>query len=269
MNISQVKGGNINSCFRLETVNDLYFVKVNTLSNYADLFELEKKGLIFLKETSAFNIPRVISVGSDHELQWIIMTYINGARRKINFWEDYGRTLALMHQNSFESFGLHYNNYIGVLSQQNGKQDNWGAFFRENRILPVLKEAEKKRLLRNEMRHLFDLMLDRVDGLFPKEKPSALHGDLWSGNFMTDSNGQAAIFDPAVYYGHREMDIGMTKLFGGFDQIFYDSYNETFPLEPDWEERVAIANIYPLLVHLVLFGRSYLNQVELALKRFS
>ena len=104
---------------------------------------------------------------------------------------------------------------------------------------------------------------------FPIEPPALLHGDLWSGNFLISSNGQAAIYDPAVYYGHREMDIGMTKLFGGFDQRFYDAYNATYPLEKDWEKRLQVTQLYPLLVHAVLFGGHYISQVREIIKQFA
>jgi fructosamine-3-kinase len=107
-----------------------------------------------------------------------------------------------------------------------------------------------------------DLFCNNIRTIFPGEPPSLLHGDLWAGNYMITSTGYAAVFDPAVYCGHREMDIGMTKLFGGFDQRFYDAYNETYPLEKGWENRLPITQLYPLLVHAVLFGGHYISEVK-------
>ena len=104
---------------------------------------------------------------------------------------------------------------------------------------------------------------------FPQEAPSLLHGDLWAGNFMITSSGDAAIFDPSVYYGHREMDIGMAKLFGGFDQRFYDGYNSIYPLEKDWLQRLPLTQLYPILVHAVLFGGHYISTAREIMKRFS
>jgi len=114
-----------------------------------------------------------------------------------------------------------------------------------------------------------DLFCNNLRIIFPAEPPSLLHGDLWAGNYMIISTGYAAIFDPAVYCGHREMDIGMTKLFGGFDQRFYEAYNETNPLEKGWENRLPVTQLYPLLVHAVLFGGHYIESVKNILKAFS
>ena len=114
-----------------------------------------------------------------------------------------------------------------------------------------------------------DLFCNNLKTIFPSEPPSLLHGDLWAGNYMIISSGYAAIFDPAVYCGHREMDIGMTKLFGGFDQRFYDAYNETYPLEKQWQKRLPITQLYPLLVHAVLFGGHYISNVKDIVKQFT
>jgi fructosamine-3-kinase len=113
----------------------------------------------------------------------------------------------------------------------------------------------------------FEILYSKLGEIFPEEAPSLIHGDLWSGNFLSDSKGNPVIFDPAVYYGHREMDIGMCLLFGGFSQDFYDAYNESFPLEKGWEERVPVTTLYPLLVHVLLFGASYAHQVKQLLRR--
>ena len=108
----------------------------------------------------------------------------------------------------------------------------------------------------------FEELFVKLPNLFPNEKPSLLHGDLWSGNFLIKNKDTPVLIDPAIYYGYREMDIAMSKLFGGFNSDFYDYYNETFPLEKEWEERVKLCNLYPLLVHVNLFGGGYLNQVK-------
>jgi len=114
----------------------------------------------------------------------------------------------------------------------------------------------------------FARFCNQVESIFPKEEPSLLHGDLWSGNFMVNNEGNACIYDPAVYYGHREMDIGMSKLFGGFDKAFYLAYNQEYPMEKGWERRVEYCNLYPLLVHVNLFGGGYASSVSAILSRF-
>jgi len=112
-------------------------------------------------------------------------------------------------------------------------------------------------------------LCEKLNEVLPLEPPALLHGDLWSGNFMVTANGYAAIFDPAVYYGHREMDIGMTKLFGGFDQPFYDAYEEVYPLEKGWKQRLQLAQLYPILVHAILFGGHYIDKAKTILKYYN
>jgi len=114
----------------------------------------------------------------------------------------------------------------------------------------------------------FDRFYRKLDEIFPVEAPSLIHGDLWNGNYMVNENGEAVIIDPAVYYGHREMDLGMSKLFGGFSAGFYEAYNQQYPLEKDWKERLDYCNLYPLMVHVNLFGGGYLNSVKSILRNF-
>jgi fructosamine-3-kinase len=118
------------------------------------------------------------------------------------------------------------------------------------------------------MTEQFERFFIRLPDIFPEEPASLVHGDLWSGNYMTGAGGQAVIIDPAVYYGHREMDIGMSRLFGGFAAGFYESYNHEYPLASGWLERVELCNLYPLMVHVNLFGGSYVNSVKNILRQF-
>lgn len=113
-----------------------------------------------------------------------------------------------------------------------------------------------------------ELLYKRLPDLYPEEPPSLLHGDLWSGNFLSAHDGTPCLVDPAVYYGHRETDIAMTRLFGGFSQAFYEAYNHHFPLEPGWESRISLNQLYPLLVHVNLFGEGYMGQVRQVLKQY-
>jgi fructosamine-3-kinase len=108
----------------------------------------------------------------------------------------------------------------------------------------------------------FERLYHKLPGLFPKEKPRLVHGDLWSGNYLIDQDSNPVLIDPAAYFGHREVDIAMTRLFGGFDEAFYKSYNEVFPLETGWKDRIDLYNLYPLLIHVNLFGSGYVQQVK-------
>ena len=120
----------------------------------------------------------------------------------------------------------------------------------------------------NDILRNFEKLFSVLQNLIPEASPSLLHGDLWSGNFMCGEDGEAVIFDPAVYYGHREIELAFTQMFGGFDKSFYSAYNEEFPLLPGFDDRVDLYNLYPLLVHLNLFGQSYLSGITQTLSRY-
>ena len=166
------------------------------------------------------------------------------------------------------SFGLDHDNYIGSLPQSNHQHTSWVEFFIEERLEKQIALAKNSGALNNSTIQQFNNLFKRLKEIIPEEKPSLLHGDLWNGNYMLAADGCACLIDAAVYYDHREMDLAMTRLFGGFPEEFYESYHETFPLSSGFEERVDIHNLYPLLVHVNLFGGSYISQVKSVLSRF-
>jgi fructosamine-3-kinase len=166
------------------------------------------------------------------------------------------------------AFGLDSDNYIASLHQKNHQTDNWADFFIEQRLEPMLGMAYFDKLIPLDFLKKFQTIYTKMNSLFPKEKPALLHGDLWSGNVICDQNGKPCLIDPAIYYGHREMDLAFSRLFGGFDSRFYEAYESILPLEPDFESRIGIYNLYPLLVHLNLFGTAYLPGIEKIIKRF-
>lgn len=276
-NTHTVGGGCINEAVRLQTSAGDYFVKWNGAPRFAGMpasrqgwFEAEVEGLELLRSAGEIEVPEVLLCGGDDDRAFLLLQFIHPGKRENNFFHDFGRRLAKLHRHSAAKFGLIFDNYIGSLPQSNAQHSTWPDFFIAQRLVPQIKLAnaqigkqamEQVNLSTNEL-------FKQLPSLFPTEPPSLLHGDLWSGNFMTGTKGTACIFDPAVYYGHREMDIAMTKLFGGFDASFYEGYNEEYPLEKGWEERADICNLYPLLVHVNLFGGSYLQDVKRILARF-
>jgi fructosamine-3-kinase len=163
---------------------------------------------------------------------------------------------------------LEQDNFIGSLIQENKQQPDFINFFISQRLEVQLKIARNQGALNQSDTRYFNSLFNKLNNIVPIEKPALLHGDLWSGNFMVNSSGAPCIFDPAVYYGHREADIAMTQLFGGFSPEFYHAYNETCPLEKDWQKRTDIFNLYPLLVHVNLFGGSYAAQVLRIIRHF-
>ncbi len=261
-------GGNINEAFKLETSAGNFFIKRNDKNAYPKMFEAEARGLELIKKTNTITVPPVIGQGEFDNHQFLILPFISKGNAKSDFWENFGWSMAKLHLTTSENFGLDYDNYIGSLPQSNKSTTDWTDFFSHQRIEPQLATAVNSKKLNHTQYDLFQKLFVRIKNEFPIEKPALLHGDLWSGNFIANSDGNPVIFDPAVYFGHREMDLAMTMLFGGFHSKFYAAYNDVYPLEKNWKERTKIANLYPLLVHVNLFGGHYVNEVDSVLNHY-
>lgn len=263
-----VNGGCINKTTLLETTRGPFFLKENTVQ-HEELFRKEVLGLIILSEKSKIRVPEVIGSTTIQNRTFLLLEWIQKGPPSKTFWQDFGSQLAHQHKQSQELFGLAHDNHIGRLKQSNSTHSSWSDFFVLERLLPQIELAEANNLLDYDLRHQFESLFNRISQLVPDEAPSLLHGDLWSGNFMCDIKSRPCIFDPAVYYGHRETELAFTYLFGGFDPIFHQSYHQEFPLLPEFNQRVEVHNLYPLLVHVNLFGTSYLSGIRQTLNRFS
>ena len=269
LSITSLSGGCISNAYRITTHDKTnYFLKYNSaVSN--DVFIKEANGLKELIKSKAIRIPEVLEFGKDY----ILLEYINSGNRKKNFSEEFGQRFANMHKFTSESFGYFEDNYIGSNIQNNIPDEqekvDWVSFYFNKRILFQLQLAEKFGSATEELRRGISKLEDRINQIITTgDKPSLLHGDLWSGNYMIDENGSAVLIDPAVYYGHREADLGMTKLFGGFGAEFYEAYNESFPLEDGYEYRENIYKLYHVLNHLNLFGGGYYSQAMSLIKYY-
>lgn len=255
-------GGDINRAFRLETSQRSFFLKYNAYPQGADMLRTEKSGLDLLAATGSISIPEPVAQGSAQSYHFLLLEDWSGHRAGANFWKNFGHKLALLHQNTAPKFGLHEDNFIASLPQRNQQHDSWTSFYWEERLFPLLQKGLDKQLISyKEFQDVIPLG-NKLEQIFPHTAPALLHGDLWSGNYMIAPDGQAGLIDPAIYYGHREMDLAMTRLFGGFPEVFYQTYQSTFPLEAGWTERIPICQLYPLLVHLLLFGRSYWGSIQ-------
>ena len=266
--VSPVGGGDINEAYRLTTTAGLFFVKKNSASLYPQMFQKEALGLEELAHTDEIPVPEIVLSAEIYDDAFLVLKYIESANKSHDFWDDFGKRLANLHKHSADQFGLDHSNYIGSLYQSNNQHNTWTEFYREERLEPQVKLARNNGKAGRDIVLAFDRFYNKLDELFPKEAPSLVHGDLWGGNFMVNEQGKAVIIDPAVYYGHREMDIGMSRLFGGFSDDFYTAYNRQYPLEKGWRKRTDYCNLYPLMVHVNLFGGGYLGSVKSILKKF-
>ena len=256
-NITPLGGGCIGNALKVTCENGTsYFIKHYENSK---MHHTEANGLNELKTANSIRIPRVVKVNDD----FLILEYIESGSPVENFSEKFGRQFANLHRSNGSSFGYFEDNFIGSSNQINIPQnDNWAEFYMENRLMYQFRLTEKNGFATSELKdgikHLEKNIEKILDG--SKETPTLLHGDLWGGNYIIDQRGNPCLIDPAVYYGHREADLAMTKLFGGFDSHFYNAYNEEFPLLDGWEYRENIYKLYHTLNHLNLFGSSYYGQ---------
>ncbi len=259
--VSSLSGGCISNAYKITDDGDKnYFLKLN--SSPKDLFTKEANGLTELRKANAIRVPEVLLCKED----FLLTEFISQGNRSKNFFEDFGRRFAELHKYSGDKFGFYEDNYIGSNPQINipdpNEEDNWMEFYFNKRILYQYKLAEQNGYATSELKngiYQLEKKIEKIIGNSTKP-PSLLHGDLWGGNYTVDENGDACLIDPAVYYGHREADLAMTKLFGGFSNEFYKSYNEVFPLGDSHEYRENIYKLYHVLNHLNIFGTAYYSQ---------
>ncbi len=267
-NITVMHGGSINHALKLSAGGMSFFLKWNNTAASSLMFEAESRGIKLLRNSLSLNVPEVIATGTAGEHAYLLLEFIQPGIPSETFWEDFAVSLAGLHRHTAISFGLDHDNYIGSLPQHNTRHDSWVDFFAEERLEIQLRMAVDKGKIASSLARHFGTLFQKLHALIPAEEPSLIHGDLWNGNVIVSPSGQGCLIDPAVYYGSREMDIAMSRLFGGFPREFYDHYNRCFPLLPCWEERMDICNLYPLLVHVNLFGGGYLQEIKNILKRF-
>lgn len=266
----RISGGDINEAYRLTlTGGKCIFMKSNTKEN-APFFTAEAAGLAAMARTKAMGTPEILGTGTDEGragYSFLLLEFVSGKKRRADYWETFGMQLAAMHRAGTAGlvrdgkFGFVCDNYIGTRRQDNTAHESWISFYRDCRLEPQFRDASRY-FDRADLKKTVRLLDHLGDILVEPEYPALLHGDLWSGNVITGNDGRAWLIDPAVYVGHAEADLAMTELFGGFSPAFYDAYKETASLGPDYGCRRDIYNLYHLLNHLNMFGRTYLSGVK-------
>lgn len=268
-NTISISGGDISNTNGLVTANGLYFIKSSKEVQASMMYGAEAKGLQQMANTNTIKVPKVICTGTNEGLSYLILEYIEAKRPDSEDFERLGIQIAGLHKvATFKSFGNKNDNYIGSLAQSNTEHCNWSEFYVAERLIPQLKLAIDKGLLGTGELPLEEKMAAVCNSLFGEVGPSLLHGDFWRGNYLISKAGTPYLIDPAVYCGHSEVDLAMSKLFGGFDSIFYQAYHEIIPAHENQAELTEIYQLYYLLVHLNLFGSSYYSSVLNILKKY-
>lgn len=254
-----VSGGCINQGYAINGDSSTYFVKLNSASQVA-MFEAEALGLKQMQQTATIRVPQPICWGTASGSAYIVLEWLEIGRGNNSSWQEMGRMLAAMHSHTSSSFGWKVNNTIGSTPQINTWTADWAEFYAQHRL------AYQFQLARRRGGHfpLQEQLLAAIPQLLAdhQPQPSLVHGDLWGGNAAFTASGEPVIFDPATYFGDREVDVAMTELFGGFPSAFYQGYNEVFPLDPGYEKRKTLYNLYHILNHFNSFGGSYESQAN-------
>ncbi|MDL4841709.1 fructosamine kinase family protein [Aquibacillus rhizosphaerae] len=267
--IQLVTGGDINQAFRVQTKDNVYFVKGN--HNVSEnFFAIEAQGLKLIDETNSIGVPHVYYYDQpkNDDDAIMIMEWVEGQKKK-DTNAKLGTQLGHMHLTTNDQYGFNENTFIGTLPQPNDLFDNWIDYYRDQRLLTQYNIAIDKGRMSSIRRDKMEKLLQNLDNLLDRQpKSSLLHGDLWGGNWLTGSEGAPYLIDPSVFYGDHAFELAFTELFGGFSLDFYEAYNSVFPLPSYYEEIKPIYQLYYLLVHLNMFGESYGNAVDQILNRY-
>lgn len=265
--VHPLRGGDVARSFRVELEDDRTVFAKTKPDATAEFFDTEARGLRWLREADALPVPEVLAVGFDPPL--LVLAWIDEARTRPASDASFGRALAGLHQHHPETFGRADRRPTGSRSLPNEPASSWGQFYAECRLLPLARMAADSAALDAYTIAGLEQVAGRLDQFEgADEAPARLHGDLWAGNRIVDSAGVSWMIDPAAHGGHREFDLAMMALFGGWADDVFSAYNEVFPLASGWRERVALHQLAPLAVHAIKFGGGYAAATRDAVTRY-
>lgn len=269
LSLHPISGGDINEALYVRTREQEYFVKLNKNMD-ASFFHFEAEGLEVIRKTNTIGVPSIYCVTVDEQSN-IPMLWMEWMEGKKNEYTDVllGERLAAMHLCEGPGYGWTEHGYIGLLKQENQILPSWLSYYRDFRLMGQIQLGQSLGRISGERKHKLLKLLDRLDewiSMHPKK--SVLHGDLWSGNWMTGKNGNPFLVDPSILFGDHEMEMAFTELFGGFSRRFYEAYSSVFPLSPEYKSRKELYQLYYILVHLNMFGESYGSAVDRITKKY-
>tara|TARA_R100000935_G_scaffold38680_1_gene59968 strand:- start:71542 stop:72387 length:846 start_codon:yes stop_codon:yes gene_type:complete len=253
-----LSGGDINAVYVLKCTEGNFVVKLNDAAKFPDMFKAEAKGLQLLASSESFTIPKVLSTGEEKSKSYLLLENIPKGTKNVEFWPFFAENLAKLHRTTQNNFGLEHDNYIGSLKQVNGSEKTSADFYIQQRLKPQFALAKENGFSFQNIEQFYATLSAEI----PNEPPSLIHGDLWNGNYLVSGTGKPVLIDPAVAFASREMDLAMMQLFGGFPEEVFSVYNEIYALDNGWERRIPLFQLYYVLVHLNIFGRGYLPQVQ-------
>ena len=265
-----VAGGDINNAHLLKTRNESYFVKWNNHPLANQMLQTESSALEAIEDTKTISVPTIIKQGSFEDKSYLVLEYIEPSSIS-NLAEPMtklGHQLAQLHVPVNENFGWSNDNFIGTLVQHNNQSNYWDEFYITQRLEIQIDLAKSNNHLHSIKLNSLNRFFKETSALLNGCKASLLHGDLWSGNYIVSQSGIPYLIDPASYFGHAEVDLAMSELFGRFDENFYSGYDEIAKISVDYNERKEIYQLYYLLVHLKLFGVTYESACTHILRKF-
>ncbi|MGB3492635.1 MAG: fructosamine kinase family protein [Elainellaceae cyanobacterium] len=255
-----VGGGSVNQAYAVSDGDQAYFVKLNDAARIG-MFEAEAIGLRQMWESKTIQVPHPICWGTAESSAYIVLEWLDFGYGTHAAWEKMGQHLAALHRvTNAQGFGWMQDNTIGFIPQKNGWTADWVTFFRDRRMGYQLQLARKRGGHFPKQNELMQAIPQLLSDHHPS--PALVHGDLWSGNVAMTKADEPVIFDPATYFGDREVDLAMSELFGRFPKEFYTAYHEVYPVEDGYERRKTLYNLYHIINHFNQFGGSYESQAN-------